>query len=319
MLRAITWCRRHPGNSMLRLVFLITVSATLAAILSRSDCWAKVINVPGDEPTIQAGIDAASNGDTILVAPGVYNENITFDTVAAVVTVASKNGPSVTTIQGTGTGPVVQIGQGVLSGFTITGGHSEDLIYPGGGISIGGSPMIIHNIITGNVSDSSGGGGIGIYNSSPIIESNIITNNVEGTNYSGGGGGGIQITKASSARIIGNTISNNTANTSDGGGIYLNVAGTPLLMNNVISGNLTKGVFGGYFGGPAASGGGIAMINDSDPLIVQNLIIKNTADLGGGVSFDVPSTSIGPLLVNDTIAGNTTTQGLGSAIFRGRF
>ena len=41
-------------------------------------CEARVIHVPGNYPTIQQGIEAANAGDTILVADGLYYENINF-------------------------------------------------------------------------------------------------------------------------------------------------------------------------------------------------------------------------------------------------
>jgi hypothetical protein len=38
-----------------------------------------IINVPGDQPTIQAGIDIAVDGDTVLVQPDTYIENINYN------------------------------------------------------------------------------------------------------------------------------------------------------------------------------------------------------------------------------------------------
>ncbi|MBC8527016.1 MAG: hypothetical protein H8D22_09225 [Candidatus Cloacimonetes bacterium] len=39
---------------------------------------ATIINIPADQPTIQAGIDVAVNADTVLKAPETYTENINF-------------------------------------------------------------------------------------------------------------------------------------------------------------------------------------------------------------------------------------------------
>ena len=99
--------------------------------------FANVIHVPGDQPWIQAGIDVAVNGDTVLVANGHYLDNINF--LGKAITVASHfiiDGDSThidsTIIDGSmpwtpDSGSVVYFISGedtnsVLCGFTITGG-----------------------------------------------------------------------------------------------------------------------------------------------------------------------------------------------------
>lgn len=46
----------------------------------------KIIHVPADYPTVQAALDAAANNDTILVAPGTYQENLVIENKAVVLT-----------------------------------------------------------------------------------------------------------------------------------------------------------------------------------------------------------------------------------------
>ena len=84
-----------------------------------------VINVPASAPTIEAGIDVGSHGDTVLVAPGTYVEHIDFKGKA--IEVRSSAGPRSTVIGGGGTSVVVVFKSGetrspVLNGFTITHG-----------------------------------------------------------------------------------------------------------------------------------------------------------------------------------------------------
>ncbi|HUO04838.1 MAG TPA: PQQ-binding-like beta-propeller repeat protein [Candidatus Binataceae bacterium] len=268
-----------------------------------------IIHVPSEYPTIQAAISAAATCDTVEVEPGTYFETINFSNN---ITVTSTGGPDVTIIDGSRTGaPVVTFPSGTtnaaeISGFTITS-RCASIPLAGGGISVlGGAPTISGNVITDNCACGEGGG-IAVSSGSPIIESNVIANNAQGT-CTGGGGGGIYLGGAGSAALVFNTIYENSWKSGDGGGIWMSAAGTPFLMGNLISHNSASGI------SPASRGGGIATENNSNPILVQNVIAENTSDRGGGLAFSVPSGTAGPLLVNNTIAANFATQ-QGSAVY----
>src|SRR5215471_4866234 len=142
--------------------YMKAYSLTLILFLAvRSAVAATVIHVPGDQPTIQAAINAASNGDTVLVSPGTYTENINF--LGKAITVESSNGPKVTTIDGGGLSSVVTFStnegsSSVLSGFTLQNGNAMNFPYvEGGGIAIEeASPTIKGNIIQNNLGENAG-------------------------------------------------------------------------------------------------------------------------------------------------------------------
>src|SRR3990172_8268130 len=94
-------------------------------VMSGTEVIADVLVVPGDAATIQGGINIANNGDTVLVADGMYVENINF--MGKAITVTSVNGPASTTIDGSAAGSVITFNAGetsasLLSGFTIRNG-----------------------------------------------------------------------------------------------------------------------------------------------------------------------------------------------------
>jgi len=287
-----------------RVAGLSILTAVLTA-LGAAPTQASVIRVPADQPTIQAAINAAANGDVIQVAPGTYIENINFQGKA--IRLSSDQGPQVTVIDGSQAGPVVtfksaETPQSVLSGFTLRNGRAS--VSPGldgGGIFIqNSSPTIVGNIIANN-SAASGGGGISSSFGSPVIERNLITNNGQTPGFSGGvGGGGVSITGASAAQLLDNRIEGNSWSTSSGGGLTLFAAGTPTVRNNVITGNTAY-----------SQGGGVWIVNISDALFVQNTITRNAAGSGGGVYYMVPSGGRGPYFINNTISGNSSAQGSG--------
>lgn len=289
---------------------LRSFSAFVLLVFAALPLSANTIRVPADQATIQKAIDAASNGDTVLVSDGTYMENIDFKGKA--ITVKSVNGPATTIIDGGALDSVVRFAtnegpSSVLNGFTIRNGLAGfNSGYQGSGIVINNSsPTVTNNTITGNTGCD--GVGIAITAGSPLVQGNTITKNMRTSCSGGNGGGGILIIQLSSAQIVNNTISGNAAgNGVAGGGISLFAAGTPTIRGNVITGNSVD-----------TSGGGIGMVNDSDPLITDNVIAGNTAVQGGGLATLVPSGANGPTVINNTFSANNAPQGGSELYFSG--
>jgi len=294
---------------LFRIVRFIAMAAVVLSVDSAKP--QSVIQVPTNFPTIQSAINAASNGDTVLVAPGTYVENINFSGKA--ITLTSSSGPAVTIIDGNHNGTVVtfnhsETASSVLSGFTIQNGLQDGGF--GAGITVSSaSPTITSNVIARNHAAAA----IGIYvnGGSPLITNNTITNNDQNGAGDGGiGGGGIGIlgtnTTPSNPQIINNTITNNSlAAGGDGGGISVTYFSSPIIRGNLIVGN---SVFN--------DGGGINLDSYNSPVAIDNLIVNNNAGLGGsgGGLYVFPRSGSIVNVVNNTIAGNSAFDG-SSGIF----
>jgi len=195
----------------------------------------QIINIPGDYHTIQEGIDAASNGDTVLVDTGTYVENIWFSgkniTVAShYLTTLDTSYISQTIIDGHEGGSVVYFLNGedstaVLCGFTIQKGRGDGYgVFYGGGIYCKESSPKLCNLIVKDNHVYDGGGGMYICLSQPTLQNIIIKNN------SANGGGGIFIV-VSQVALHNVTIKNNSA--IYGGGININSKSNNIFFDSI--------------------------------------------------------------------------------------
>ena len=239
--------------------FIILPLIFLLVLIAVGPTFAVLLHVPIEYTTIQSAIDAASDGDTVLIRPEIYYENIDFDgkniTVASyLITTGNEAFVYTTIIDGNNSGPVVTFEGGedstaVLCGLTIRNGSGK-----------------VFNSSTTHIF----GGGIYISNSSPTVTGNTITGNKVflNTGNCDGKGGGIYC-ELSEARIIDNVISHNEGyresdpNTcqSEGGGIYCMESET-LIRGNTVFENTAK------------FGGGVALYN-SNSIVEENEIKLN--------------------------------------------
>ncbi|MCD4817569.1 MAG: DUF1565 domain-containing protein, partial [Candidatus Cloacimonetes bacterium] len=219
---------------------------------------AAIINVPADYPTIQQGINESVNGDTVLVQPGTYPENINFEGKAITLgslfhTTQDTSYISQTIIDGNYHTSVVKFDSGedsssVLTGFTITNGYATN----GGGVYCWESSPIIQNVVIKNNSTlgyTTGGGGIYCSDSNLTLKNVIITNNSADTTIGYASGGGIYFSQ-SNPNLFNVMISNNSSNYG-GGGMFC-ISSNPSLVNVTISNNSAI-MGGGILFGPTCN------------------------------------------------------------------
>ena len=252
---------------------------------------ATIIQVPADQPTVQAGLDAAAAGDEVVVACGTYLE---FDIVMkSGVTLRGATGEwDCVVIDAQQLGRVM-VGQNLnadtrIEGITFTGGTVDDELLYGGGAFFENSALALeHCRFTGNYADYRGGG-IG-FHYSPATVTHCLFDANEGDH---GGGGGLdayysEIT-VSDCRFEGNAgidggamvftrcdpliercVMLNNSGQFWGGAVMCHSTTSPLLRDCTLVGN------------HAYVGSGLWAVHDSHPRMENCIVAFNTGGGGG--------------------------------------
>jgi len=301
--------RHSPRNAARRTIHVALAIVTLAGWSVSAATRYVWQDSPGPTPpfdswaqaatNIQDAVEAAVDGDTVLVMGGVYatGGRAVFGTMTnrvaidKAVTVESLMGPEVTVIEGApapgggdGDGAVrcVYLGtNAILSGFTLTNGHTRldgDFLQEqsGGGVWCESSATLTNCIVTGNSANSGGGGvfqgtlyhcaltGNSAASGGGVSQGTLHNCTLTGNSayYDGGGANG--------GTLYNCTLTRNSASRR-GGGSYDCVLYNCTLTSNSASGSL-------YY----TSGGGSCL----GTLFNCTLIGNYSTDYGGGSSVD---------------------------------
>ena len=300
-----------------------TLLVALVALIIPATAGAVTIHVPSGQPTIQEGINAAGEGDTVLVAPDTYtgplNRDLDFGGTSLSLVSESGQGYTIIACDKLGRGFFFHSGEdatSVVRAFTIASAVADT----GAGAYCvnGSSPRFEECTFTDNTAQKRGGG-LCCNASSPVVRDCEFSQNVawEGTGYDGRGGG-VACFSGSSPLIVDTDFIGNNARYS-GGGLYSHSSSPQLLrcdflgnqvaayadgagawLYNADGATLTECRFQEN-GVSTCAGGGMYVIS-STITVADCDFIDNISGSSGGMRMTLGGTST---LTGCTFIGNT--------------
>ena len=242
--------------------------------------------------TIGHAISLASSGDSVILLPATYTENLNINInlklIGSAATSTIIDGGRVThvvsilnskaivglqkvTIRNgvaAGGGGILNFGTLAVINSTVSGNIAgSESSATGAGIRNNGRLTITNSTLSGNSGYSRMMYGGAIFNSGTLTITNSTLSGNTAYGFLGGGGGGIY-NSSGSVTIINSTLSGNSAHAPGGGGIYI-ASGTVGINNATLSGNTAAGY----------KGGGI-FVTKGSTVTIQNSIVANSSTAG---------------------------------------
>jgi hypothetical protein len=305
-------------------VAVITLASIYSLTLARPQASVIVVN-PGQ--SIQAAINSANSGDTVLINPGTYNESLTLNKAvnltgvnSATVIINALPNQRVLLVSGAAINNSVVISGLTLAKGRVTGGVTWNSCPAGcgGGVMITGTaqPIMQSLIITDNSASAMGGG---LYANGPLVLKEVVF--FSNTVHFGGGGAYVN----GVAIVNDSHFENNSCISTNGGcfggglmakeGLELN---NSAFLSNTVVGGTAGGVGGGAHVDFVASASTVATVTDS---LFENNRCLNSFCEGGGLSVYGELRAKDTAFLNNlaTYAGAGALVAGGSVLERDRF